>query len=497
LILLGGATGLLVLLIAVVGVAVLAVYSGDRIMPGVSALGVNLGGRSRTQAVALLQQDWGARRIMLDAGDRRWPVSPAMLGMMLDADATVERAHQQGRSPNALKQMVLGKAGLAVTPAWRFDPALAESNLRSLKPQLDTPPQGAGLRVVNGRVEATPPVPGRSLDVVATAARLQGSAEQVIREGRLELVMVPLQPPVGDVSAALAQAEQLVNHRLVVQAYDPILDEGHTWEVPPDEWGAWLSLSVNPDDSSQLEWALKPEEVQAFLGDKVGALGDDRRLDDDQALAAVRAAAEALSSEVRLRIYHTQRQHTVQPGETLSSIARDYGMPYPWIQQANPPFEDFAGIGDTLSVGQVVTIPSPDVLLPLPVVENKRVVVSLSQQRAWVYENGALKWEWPVSTGIPSSPTAPGIFQVQTHELNAYASNWNLWMPHFVGIYRPVPTSDFMNGFHGFPTRGGSTLLWTDDLGHPVTYGCILLSSENAAALYEWAEAGVVVEVRP
>ena len=35
------------------------------------------------------------------------------------------------------------------------------------------------------------------------------------------------------------------------------------------------------------------------------------------------------------------------------------------------------------------------------------------------------------------------------------------------------------------------------DLGRPVTYGCILLSSENAQTLYNWAEAGVVVEVIP
>ena len=54
-----------------------------------------------------------------------------------------------------------------------------------------------------------------------------------------------------------------------------------------------------------------------------------------------------------------------------------------------------------------------------------------------------------------------------------------------------------MNGFHGFPTRGGSTLLWTGDLGRPVTYGCILISTDHASALYEWAEEGVVVEVRP
>jgi lipoprotein-anchoring transpeptidase ErfK/SrfK len=66
-----------------------------------------------------------------------------------------------------------------------------------------------------------------------------------------------------------------------------------------------------------------------------------------------------------------------------------------------------------------------------------------------------------------------------------------------MGIYRPVPTSDFMNGFHGFPSRGGAQLLWTGSLGRPVTYGCVLLSTDNAAALYRWAEEGVVVVIRP
>ena len=55
---------------------------------------------------------------------------------------------------------------------------------------------------------------------------------------------------------------------------------------------------------------------------------------------------------------------------------------------------------------------------------------------------------------------------------------------------------DFMNGFHGFPTRGGATLLWTGNLGQPVTYGCILISTDNAIALYGWAQDGVVVEIR-
>jgi LysM repeat protein len=194
---------------------------------------------------------------------------------------------------------------------------------------------------------------------------------------------------------------------------------------------------------------------------------------------------------VHVRAYHRARRHVVRPGDTLSGIAVQYGVPYPWIQAANP------GVGDALSTGQALVVPSPDVFLPLPVVEGKRIVVSLSEQRLRAYEGGTLIWDWPVSTGIESSPTAPGVFQVQSHEENAYASNWDLWMPYFMGIYRPVPDAPFMNGFHGFPTRGGANLLWTGSLGAPVTYGCILVDSARVTELYAWAEEGVVVHITP
>jgi LysM repeat protein len=481
----------LILVAMAIVIALVVLYTGDKIWPGVQTLGVEVGGKSRVEAVALLQRNWGARTVVLSAGDTTWQVTPTMLGIMLDADATVELAHQQGRSLPTLKQALRAENGVQIPPAFSFDPSIAQANLLALKPKFDIPPVSASLHVVDGRVEAIPSSAGRALDVAATAIWLEWNTTQVIDEGRLDLVMTSVQPSNDDLSAVLPQANQLLATPLSIRAYDPITDQRQVWEATPVIVGDWLSLGIDPDDPSQLDWALHSEKVQAFLSAQAATFGPARYLDWSTAIAAIEKTIEAQGGEVRVRVYHHQTQHVVQAGQTLASIAREYGMPYPWLQDANP------GVGDTLSVGQVLTIPSPDKLLPLPVVENKRVVVSLSQQRMWAYENGTLKWEWPVSTGIPSSPTSPGVFQVQTHEPNAYASNWDLWMPNFMGIYRPVPTSDFMNGFHGFPTRGGSTLLWTDDLGHPVTYGCILVSSTNATALYEWAEAGMVVEVQP
>jgi lipoprotein-anchoring transpeptidase ErfK/SrfK len=146
-----------------------------------------------------------------------------------------------------------------------------------------------------------------------------------------------------------------------------------------------------------------------------------------------------------------------------------------------------------LESGMDLTIPSKNVLLPLPVVPNKRIVIDVSEQVMRVYEEGQLINTHIVSTGVSDSPTMAGIFQVQTHELNAYASNWDLYMPHFMGIYEAWP--GFMNGIHGLPLLSNGQRLWASALGSPASYGCIILDLDAAEDLYYWADPGVVVEI--
>jgi lipoprotein-anchoring transpeptidase ErfK/SrfK len=238
-----------------------------------------------------------------------------------------------------------------------------------------------------------------------------------------------------------------------------------------------------------LALAVNHEQVGAYLDENANVLDSTRYLDNDNAITAIEQAVQRGDLQATLRVYHHDREHVVQSGETIISIAWDYGVPYPWIQQANP------GV-DALSVGQTLTIPSQDNFFQYDPVPDKRIVVSISQQKAWVYENGAVKWEWGVSTGINNSPTWPGVYQIISHEPNAYAANWDLYMPNFMGVYQPIPGQDFTNGFHGFPTRGGGQLLWENSIGTKVTYGCILLNNTNIQLLYDWAPEGVVVEIQ-
>ncbi|MCB8985612.1 MAG: L,D-transpeptidase family protein [Ardenticatenaceae bacterium] len=476
--------------LAVILAGIWFVGQSDWIVPRVSVADIDVGGQSRDTAVSTLQAAWDTQAITLAAGDETRAVSPSSLGFALDAAATADAARDQGRTLASWRDFWANDGRFLVAPVWQLDQAVAESGLNALAAELNRAPQDARLEYSNGRFVALPGQPGRQVDVTASLNLLAQQAGVVLANGRFDLVLTAVPPAVTDLSAVAEQANTLLAAPITVHAYDPIANQAVDWVLPPETWGGWLTVDAAAVAAGQFNWSLDQGQVESYLQAQAAGLGEERFVDVGEAGTAVTQAISSHNTFVNLRVYHQPRQHVVQSGETLSSIGRDYGIPYPWIQQAN------LGL-DTLSVGQTMTIPSPDEMVPLPAVEGKRIVVSMAQQRAWVYENGAVKWEWPVSTGIASSPTAPGIFQIQSHEPNAYAGNWDLWMPQFMGIYRPVPTSNFMNGFHGFPTRGGSQLLWTGDLGHPVTYGCILLDSGNAELLYNWAETGVVVEIQP
>lgn len=466
------------------------IYMSDLVMPGVQVMGMDLGRMTQAEAAAALQNNTSQQTLRLAHEDTFWLVSPVELGLTLDAATTAKNAHAYGRTPEAWIEFIQ-TGTMAVEPSWVLDTAVAQTTLQSRAEELAIEPVNAGLLIENGQVRATPAADGQRLDVAATVAALAQSGTTAAQNGEFQLVMQAVPPAITDVSGFVAQAEALLNTTITIQATDPVQDESVSWVVGPQVWGNWLTLAVDANNPTQFNWTLDPDKADRFFADRNTALGENRYLDEELALTAVTEAIKNQQESISLRIYHSPSQYVVQPGDTFAGIGRKLGFPYPWIQAANP------GVGDALSAGQSITIPSPDDLLPYPVVEDKRVVVSISQQRAWVYENGTLKWEWLASTGIASSPTAPGVFQIQTHEPNAYAANWDLWMPNFMGIYQPAPNVEFMNGFHGFPTRDGANLLWTNNLGTPVTYGCILLSNENAAQLYEWAEQGVIVEILP
>jgi len=459
---------------------------GRGILPGVRAGGIALGGLSQTEAAQKLASEW--RSIPVADGQRAWRYQASDLGLTIDANASAQAAYEQGRSNFA--SAIAGLIGRVDTqPILNVDAATLENTLNTNADQFSQAAVNAGVKLVNGQVETTPPQNGRTVDVAATIAQVQQNPGAALADGRLELVMRGVAPAVTDSTPMVEQARHLLSSSLDIRVYDPVTGDSVYWSAPPEQWGNWLSADSDPISATGLVLTANDAPIRDYLTVQSGILDSTRYLKLDEAVTNVQQAIREGRTNPYARVYHHDRQYVVQPGDTITSIAWDIGEPYLYIQQAN------GGISN-VSAGQSITIPSPDTFMPFKVDPDKRIMVSISGQWVKVYEGGNIKWNWAASTGIPDSPTWPGIYQIISHEPNAYAANWDLWMPHFMGVYQPIPGSDFTNGFHGFPTRGGWQLLWTNSLGTKVTYGCILLSNENAELLYNWAEEGVVVEIQ-
>ena len=190
----------------------------------------------------------------------------------------------------------------------------------------------------------------------------------------------------------------------------------------------------------------------------------------------------------------TTGYYTVQGGDTLSSVAVRHGVTAWAIIQANQIANpNFIYVGQRLVIpGGSSPAPAP-APAPQPSGGNKRILIDLSEQHMYVYQDGGLLYSWVVSTGMPGAATIPGNFQVLSKVPNAYAYTWGLQMPYWLGIYW---AGSLQNGIHALPIMANGQLLWEGYLGQPVSYGCIILSTQNAQTLYNWAEVGTPVDIQ-
>ncbi len=144
---------------------------------------------------------------------------------------------------------------------------------------------------------------------------------------------------------------------------------------------------------------------------------------------------------------------------------------------------------------RIKALPTPTPTpLPTPRGPRKLIEVDISEQRMYVWEGDRLLYKWVCSTGEPGRDTAIGRFQVLDKLPEAWSSTWNLRMPYWLGIYY---VGSLENGIHALPILPNGQTLWAGYLGSRVSFGCIILGTDNARTLYHWADIGTPVWIHP
>lgn len=156
-------------------------------------------------------------------------------------------------------------------------------------------------------------------------------------------------------------------------------------------------------------------------------------------------------------------------GVTLQAASFADSVPF-WGAKASVPIDtpinqlrkgDFLWMGEAVTAGPLV------------------MVVSLSEQRAYLYRNGILIGATTVSTGRPGHPTPSGVFTILQKQKE-----------HRSTIYdgAPMPYMERL-------TWGGVALHAGGLPGYPESHGCIHLPTEFARRLFDISPSGMTVVI--
>lgn len=153
---------------------------------------------------------------------------------------------------------------------------------------------------------------------------------------------------------------------------------------------------------------------------------------------------------------------------------------------------DDATRGTTELVGTTMPDPHP---LPADSGTGRRAVFSISQQFVWAVEaDGRIAHSFLVSARLDMP--RPGTYRVFSRsEFTCSRSNWNecmRWMVRFT----KGPEGDNI-GFHEIPRIKGVPVQTEEQLGQPLSAGCLRESTTDAWFMWLWAPIGTTVVVVP
>lgn len=113
-----------------------------------------------------------------------------------------------------------------------------------------------------------------------------------------------------------------------------------------------------------------------------------------------------------------------------------------------------------------------------------KILVDLSEQRLWAFDDGVLLKTFLVSTGLLGTPTRPGDFHISQKTYSKLYSGPDYYFPNTLWNMR----------FDGPRLLHGA--YWHNNFGHPMSHGCINISYPDAEWLYNSTPIGIEVIVQ-
>lgn len=473
--------GLLVAVLALtLGVSTMAWGDGlreqQRLLPGTTVAGVDVGDETIDAAVVAVQEEIAAdldREVEVVHGDRSWTTSPRRLGATSDAEQVVAAAFEHTSS-----------AGLVDLARHRFTgghhgdheialdvPADAVTSfVAGIAGDVDTDPRDAEVTWADDRADVQESVTGVRVQQQAAADALQ----EAVTEGATTVELpVEEDTPTFGTDAARRLADEV--DRLVTDALD------HEVTVTLED----TRRTVTP---RHLDAAHNAEELLA-AGE--AAVGDVELQIPDGALAEVvdevEAGHERAARDASLA-WSPSGGFAATPGQT--GLAVDDEAARAALHEA------LQGERDRVELELHTTQPS------LTTDRFDRVLlVRQGDRRVELYEGGEVVRSWSVAVGTGDHPTPTGMFTIGARRYeptwyNPSPDSWGNDMPAKIG---PGPTNPLGLRALNWMSDGRDTLIRfhgtanEDSIGEAASHGCVRMRNPDVIELYDLVPRGTVI----
>lgn len=485
------AAGLLVL--ALVAGAVLSVTAaswgqdlraGEQLLPGVSIAGVDVGGATRSEAIAeveavLARHLDGEVAVRHDVG--AWTTSPRELGATTDLEQVVADAFDgtiEATLPELIATRWFGSTSqLALEVSITRDAAAERSLVAEVVGTVDLEPTDAVVTWTGDGAEITAHTEGRAVDADALSEALHDALDDADTRAPIEVaVPTTVLPP----QLTTAQAEQAATS--AEQAVTAALDRPvavtfgeRSWSVTPRDVGARVdgeavvqaslaAPSVTPD----VPLSIDPDDVAGT----VAAIAAEVDIAPVSATAAYRGG--------RVEIAPERDGRAVDRGETRTALATALAGPGGEVELP----VGVARAGITRSAFASV------------------LVVRQSDRVLELHRDGQLARTWPVAVGTGGSPTPTGTFVVGAKRfeptwVNPAPDRWGADLPARIG---PGPDNPLgLRALNWHRPGGGDTLIRfhgtpnEDSIGEAASNGCVRMFNDDVVELYDLVPRGAMI----
>jgi hypothetical protein len=156
--------------------------------------------------------------------------------------------------------------------------------------------------------------------------------------------------------------------------------------------------------------------------------------------------------------------------------------------------DDLLGVKYSIPTGHIRPLQREELtpLSPLVPAEQKRVLISIAEQKLYAFEENQQVFEAAISSGIPSRGPSPngiptetpkGKFYVARKTPSRHMGDGNLTSDLEAYELPGVPWVSFFH-YHGIGTHG---TYWHDNFGSWMSHGCVNMRNEDAKWIYRWS----------